>query len=1371
MAQACNFIPNAANGNESILFRDLNNRIKNREAVKSLYAFTRTALFRSEFSDMPVDKNGEITYDALNSIFDIERTFSDKEKDNSKAISTGVTNRNGRPSSFDSPDAAMEAAERYNDTAEKSVATVRKDGNKYVTEVNEKDTASVAEADRNRARARLNASLISYLNKLGFGVTVEDNLNHPGIFDPTRAEWNADTLKNAIAISKGESGYEALPEEFSHLMLAGLRNHELKKRADLLFTDDVVRMVLGNDYNRYYRLYNGKSMPVEDLLRDEAEGKVLADLIKTESSFVQDTPYADSVSRQPGIINIIRRIWNAIKSMFRKASVSDIDNLIADARNAMRDVLNVIESDDIETVIDRELIKANETMYNTQEQVEKMAEIAEQGEVLLAQRLDILKHSLNEAGTEQTKTLTKSIIKIRDDIEKQQYYAACSKTLANIGTEILSIMDDVKKLGYIHNTSTDLNVISREAETVKTIYTIVTGYMPYIVTMKELPDLVSKGEINMDADAANRLATYADMYKDHLDSLAKQMSNLRYSVLKQVVTLFYGNMGEAPDTFEGTEENRWKSVDTILQYADKDINWFDGNVFSAGDSRNPLLNVIHNIVVTTRAKRDNEINKYCAAMQEADTKLRQAGFSNEFVYELDERGTPTGFYKAPVDIARYYRDREAFKDSMDIDVIGKNEFEKRLAKWDEEHLEEVEVGKVRPDGTRRKETMPRAYAEDGSVMYAIPDFQAGWSQAQKDYYAKLIEMKAEMDEFLPEQMRCLYGAPQVRKSVTQMFDKGPKNALKTVWGDWKRKNMIVSDNTNYGNIITSLDFNGKEIKRVPIYFVERLDDLKDLSTDATHAMFNFMSMAVNFREMNKLSAAMSLMQDYVSDTSDSGYDVRQVEAGKPIIESFMSVSKQYYRQMVKRGEGTNISKAIVKYIDRQFYGKTRKPLPDINVLGKTISLEALANALLNITSKSRIGLNVLSGITNITQGETQIIEEATTGRYFNGKDYAWAKAEYNALLPAYMGEFNSADRHDKMYMLINQFNSSEDFFRDMMDKDFNKSALKRVVGRGNIFFLNAIGEHYLHTTGMLMVLNHEKVKRLSDNKETTLYKVIKQVHDENGWHLELDDDIQFLDTKKAFLNGRGFTDGIVRKSDRDKLFEGLNTYINNINAEMHGGYSEAEKGNINQSILMRFFNQFRQWMWGMYNKLYSGSYYDAVMGVQKEGVYVSVFKFWQGLLHDMKNMSIKEAWNSNSMSPAEKKKARIAWTQAGIMGVLALLCWMTQGWKDDDEMGHKLLAYSIMRLRLETGALTPSLEGIRNITTLVQSPAAGVKSLEGIAEIFNIGNYWNEINSGRFKGWSKAEKTLYTLTPIYNIQKVIDMKDYNYMFNIFKFNH
>ena len=887
---------------------------------------------------------------------------------------------------------------------------------------------------------------------------------------------------------------------------------------------------------------------------------------------------------------------------------------------------------------------------------------------------------------------------------------------------------------------------------------------------------------------AEPIVALAKDYLEQINSLQDEVGQMRFSVLKQLISLFHGNNGEMPSAFKETERYKWESADMILRQAKEDIRWWDTNVFSAGDSKNPLINVIHNLVVKQQAHRNNRIFGNVMQMQEAHERLHNAGYEDKFVYQYNENGKPTGYYVAPVDMARFYKELHEFEEAIgsneDLDDYAKAT---AIEKWKDEHMEEVTIlhgDPLNEKGERRTEWMPK------QSIYGLKDAEfdekgkfiglKGWSKEQKDYYRALLDMKANMDTELPPSTNPeLYSAPQVLKSVTQAFDKDGRGAIKTVWKKWKQNYSAVRDNGEYGDpgdkqaedrsIQVDTDFVGRQIKRVPVYYIRQLENPEDLSTDATHAMCNYITMAINYAEMGKLADAMRLLQEHAREE----YEVVQKRGGRTIKDFFRAAGRRYDQPLVVTGEGSRAVKAILTYIDRNFWNETKTEIGELysETLNKSIDLDVVANTFLKLVSVSRMGLNPLSGMTNVLQGETQIMAEARAGRYFNELDFAWAKIEYNRLLLDYMGNFNSVNRHDKMYMLINQFNSSEDFFRDMRDKDFNKSALKRVLGRGNIYFLNTMGEHYLHTTGMLMILKHEKVRRLSDPEKTVdLYDVIKQVHDEKGWHLELDDDIEFVNPDRGFLVGNGLNGNpVVKRSQRDNLFENLSTYVNNVNAGMHGGYSEAEKGNINQKFLGRAVLQFRQWMFGMYNKLYSRPYYDAVMGVTKDGSYRTAFRWLFGLLHDMKNMSIKEAIEANRMTVEEKENARVAYMQAGIYLGLALACMLTAGWKDKDDRALRLLAYNLRRLKLETGALSivNPFDFVDNVFTLAQSPAAGVKTLENLTDAFNLISVTQFVKSGRFKGWWKPAKALWVSTPLYNIQKLIDMDDYSYMFNIF----
>ena len=1615
MSNHCKLIPDAPNGKPSKLFADLQAHIHDRSLVKQAWGFTKTDLFKSQFGDLEKDENGEITYRALSNILNLDMIFNDTRKEWNRALDNRIIKSDGSAVKYDRADVALSKANEFNKSfAYRYIVVVRQEEDgKYSTNLENNTALAIAEADRNVSRQQLNTALISILQKAGFNVDFANDITYYGVFNPLLAEDNADNLKTVIQIANNEKGLEALPEEVAHLILAGLKNHPLKIRLDSICTDNVVKRILGEQYEEYYDMYKGGQIPVEERLREEAEGKLFASILRGNTDYIVDNskiniskdeytdefrelqktsnnltqgeirsfqrgderltkdqqqnlgaiyerllakglrgrdriwinlngkgnnfkvaqvngelfkdifsinrnylkngelvdlhesydnckcyltsdglsgfaiepdgnlvsvfslnpakvetkrgflyaiaPFVntegathldayvsdnqnleeiykktlgfntasrmdynmdydhDNIAKNHGMpdvvfmvnnndvaerhfskdeyeaasryaseniknkksnsvkesVPLIKRIWGTAKDKIKTISEEDIDNAIIAAENAIHPIVDMIKSGEISTVLDKEQIKKHEKLYDLADKTEKLAEMAQDGETLLSKKLYILQNTQTDVDTKQ---LRSQIISIRKSLENQHYAAACYQSLHAIGKDIRELMGQAAKLGSVYNNSTDLNVISSEAGILSRMSSAVQAYTGYLSTLSQLPTLIKRGDITMEEEWATPIVSLANEYLSNLRTMKEDIGQLRFSVLKQLISLYYGDMGQKPEGFEESETVKWQSVDMILSKAKQDISWFDANLFSAGDSRNPLLNVIHNIVVSQQAKRNNKINKFCMKMQEADAKLRNAGYDSKFIYDTNENGIPTGYYVAPVDFARFDKERQTYVDSvMANEELTYYEQQKLITKWEDEHLEDVEVGKpINIKGERRTERMPK------KSIYGIIDFQKGWSAEQKEYYNAILDMKAEMDNMLPVGMQHLYLAPQVRKSITQAFDRNGRGAAGMIWNKWKKDFSVIEDNDEYGADASAknkqyvlLDFAGKPIKRVPTYYTKQLDDMRDLSTDSTHSMFSYIAMAVNFSEMGQLANAMRLMQEHVN---SENFEVVQTNGGKTIVDMFKSLGRTYGREYTKTGEGTRVVQAINEYIDRQFFNETKEVIGDISLTeNHKLNGDVMFNVFMKLTSIGRMGFNVLSGITNATQGETQMICEAAANRYFNIKDLSWSKKEYGKLLFDYMGNFNSADRHDKMYMLINQFNSSEDFFRDMKDKDFNKSAMKRVMGRGNVYFLNTMGEHYLHTSGMLAVLKHEKVKRVSDpNKEVSLYDVIKQVHDENGWHLELDSDITFVDRNKAFLQDNYFAGkDIIKKEDRDKLFENLSVYINNINAGMHGGYSEAEKGNANRQALWRALLQFRQWMFGMYNKMYSRPYYDAAAKKMKEGGYYSMYKFVTGVLHDLKTMTFKKAIENNHLTYDERKNVNVAMAQALLFIVLTSICTLTKGWKDKDDRSTRLLAYQMRRLEMETGALVPFPPTfIKNVFTLIQSPAAGVKTLEGLSQMFDFAHlaFWSEnsyIKSGRFKGWWKPFKAAWTASPIYNIQRLIDMDDYNYMFNIF----
>jgi len=72
MGKACSIIPKTKNGNDSELFRSLNNMAQ-RETAKTIYAMVRTKTFQDKYKNsLKFDANGEPTIDSINNILRLD---------------------------------------------------------------------------------------------------------------------------------------------------------------------------------------------------------------------------------------------------------------------------------------------------------------------------------------------------------------------------------------------------------------------------------------------------------------------------------------------------------------------------------------------------------------------------------------------------------------------------------------------------------------------------------------------------------------------------------------------------------------------------------------------------------------------------------------------------------------------------------------------------------------------------------------------------------------------------------------------------------------------------------------------------------------------------------------------------------------------------------------------------------------------------------------------------------------------------------------------------------------------------------------------------------------------------------------------------
>lgn len=124
-----------------------------------------------------------------------------------------------------------------------------------------------------------------------------------------------------------------------------------------------------------------------------------------------------------------------------------------------------------------------------------------------------------------------------------------------------------------------------------------------------------------------------------------------------------------------------------------------------------------------------------------------------------------------------------------------------------------------------------------------------------------------------------------------------------------------------------------------------------------------------------------------------------------------------------------------------------------------------------------------------------LIESGTFfgGEFFDFKDMIVAEKQYFGNIFEILGECVSNNKKNKMALLMDEFDATENFYQDLVQTGFYKQPIGKILGNKSLMFMYGMGEHLLHAEGMLACMNNIKVVKLDENgkeiERGTMYDV------------------------------------------------------------------------------------------------------------------------------------------------------------------------------------------------------------------------------------------------------------------------------------------
>ena len=883
--------------------------------------------------------------------------------------------------------------------------------------------------------------------------------------------------------------------------------------------------------------------------------------------------------------------------------------------------------------------------------------------------------------------------KQKQEIINLQKNLADNEVISGINTYTERAIKDLKAVQERFDTLTKTYTTSDALETAKTLRMMKDYVDAYKETLELLQGALNSARNNEDTDFIDKIQENVK----NLNNLTSQTDKAYKDIILPLFAEFASKFVDKKaltNPFQKDENGNFKTStleELLKESQDGDIGILDKWFSALSNSNDASLRLFDSIVKDSHENKRLRAIDAKKALQAAQIELEKSGIKDtKWVHELDNEGIPTGKYISEI---KYYKFQENLKEaekkaeevvkSLDSNIAN-IEYKKIMAQWYRDNMDTKDDFKT-----------PKLSIYGNTTYNNL-------SEAQHTYLKTIKETKELLDSYLPDKYKQTGKVPFIRKDELERFLSNPKD---TFIEGVKDKILRREDDDEFGTRSVVTDFEGKEVKVIPVYFTSKLDNMKDLSLDATSNLIAYADMAINFDEMNKVIDMLEIGHNVIN-----AKQVTSKKGGKVQEESIRSFGQDVKRKLTKKGVESNIGSKLEGYLDAQVYGELKV---DQGTIGNTkIDKAKLMDTVSGMTATYSLGLNVLQGIGNVVTGKTLAGIEALSGQYINVKNLAKGDKYYGQGLLDLLGEVGNRVKISKLNLFIEKFdclNGSNSKNRDInMDR---KTWLARGLKLESLQFMSTCGEHYMQTRTYLALA--DRYKMLSpEGKEVPLYEALESKYiDDNNKNKGAT-----LEVKEGYtkLDGTQFT----KEDVKDFTLKGRE-----INNRLHGLHNKADLAEIQRYAEGRMIMLFRKWIPIAISQRYGQAQYNYALGEWTEGYYRTTGKFLLQTAKDLRKMDFYVKANWDKLNPTEKSNVKRASIEMGVFLASALAIGLIDFGDKDRPWLAKMLEYQLYRINNEMAFYTPTPAAITQGLQIVQSPTANIGYAQRILKIISLKSF------------------------------------------------
>jgi hypothetical protein len=1237
---------------ESKLFKDLLLYTNNRSEAKEHYAVaTNNSFLEKAKGRIEFDENGEATFKSYKEVVQLKEKNSLLERLN-KDVDSGIY-------TYKEAIGKLQFFNRNNPYNKEYMATLTYDKGKYKLEVVKRTKSNEIALEDIIYKQSLQDRIMYYLNQAGVTADfIEKDGREDGRYSTVNAEKAADGLYHLIKISNGENVTETLAEEAGHFAVGALGDSLLVTRLMSLLTEDVQKSILGEDY---------KSKILGTNPRREIAGHLVGKALQNNVNI--KTPWG----------KLAKRVADMAKRIFYKIKGDEVKAAALEAKRISRQIAEGFMSPTFNGTVDKALTMP-EIMYSAKPsyEVSKYKEIT--------QRLEVLVKEL-QAVAEDDFTIKMQQVRLQveagrglavsnpslfaDTIALQGIAEAASLILDKLGPD--KEIDSMLKSINFDNIEDFKNNLAKNGRTLRQVRIFLKNSIEleriindaisttggkqalFNTTNIVLPEhSVNLHKVLKELQAANNivLASLTTKEKVYFSKFLADCYGEKYinfsaqKVIKKISKLAYKTV-ETSDNTVAAEDY----INQRLESLEEDINLYERYLASMSNSSDIIGQIADKITKNANKQVDDLTSKTFDELRLLKKELHELGYKNtDFLFEKDSEGKLTGNIISQHHWGEYEKERNKF-------------FEEEKKKFKEvnstEGLSEMEVALqwhiwISPKYKQwNKENSTYNNVDNIWVpnkKYDNPQFESivPSGSAIRDWYNRYMEIKQNLDSLLPEGSTMSVRMPQFKGTFAnqlanrRLYENPIASFRHTLRQSIIERFSMSSEDRDYGSLQTyntedeqlyhnEVAMETEDIHRLPLFGINKLENMEELSTDLFHTTLAYASMAYSYKASESIVDALEVGSEVLSERKVGGVK----------------------RDSEKKGKGSNAYNRYLKFLEKQVYGISVKRSIPI----RKIVLDKVIATLGKITSVMFLGGNVPGGLVNLGTGNIEILKEAATGEFFNMKDVTWAKKKYWNMFIKDFGHIQSLGKvhpDDKMSLLIRHFNMRGENKVNFRNWKTRHSWIYNATGE-SIFLPYKMGDHYMQTMGYLMAMHNTKVYTEGGTEMCVFdaYEVVQNKNDDTiaGRTIRLKEQPFFkskegkqtYDMINSILSKMsspfGYTltseeqeyidkyvnDIMVQNSDNivtilkenaNKLLwsiddeSSLMDKAREINNRMHGIYNRQDEVALSQNLWGRAFLSMKGWALGMAERRFAKNHYSVALGKEVEGSLNTLMKVW-----------------------------------------------------------------------------------------------------------------------------------------------------------------